>query len=173
MSSRGPSAPFEGPADRDLRRPASETGRGRTDHLRFGMLCVLGYVAFSWAFRFDMRLGEQMASLLYPLDTFSMYAGPPGEFVSHPLIRDGQGTVYRITAFRSFDCAEPVARDVARCADSPGFAYLYDDLARYIEHHRGPGEEPVELIYRTWRVRAGAAPAHASDCVIAHCKVSR
>jgi hypothetical protein len=134
---------------------------------------VLAYVALAWAVRFDMRLGEQMASLLYPLDTFSMYAGPPGEYVSHPLVRDRQGAVHRITAFRSFDCAESVARAVARCADSPGFAYLYDDLARYIEGHRGAGESQVELIYRTWQMRRGAPPAHASDCVIAHCEVSR
>jgi hypothetical protein len=130
-------------------------------------------VALSWAVRFDMGHGEQMASLLYPLETFSMYAGPPGEYVSHPLIRDAQGTLHRVTDFRSFDCAEPVDRATARCADSPGFAYLYDDMARYIDSHRGAGDAQVELVYRTWQVRSGAPPAHAADCVIAHCKVSR
>ena len=79
----------------------------RRTHLRFGILCVLGYVALSWAVRFDMRRGEQIASLLYPLDTFSMYAPIPGESMSHLLIRDGQGAIHRVTAFRSFDCAEP------------------------------------------------------------------
>jgi hypothetical protein len=150
-------------------RPADR----HTDRLRFGILCVLGYVALSWAVRFDMRHGEQIASLLYPLDTFSMYAGSPGEYVSHVLIRDQQGTIHHVTAFQSFDCAQPVARREAACADSPGYAYLYDDIAGYIESHRGAGDAEVELIYRTWQVRSGAAPVPISDCVIARCKVSR
>lgn len=155
------------------RRPSAARPPGvRASHLRFGFLCVLGYVALAWAVRFDMRHGEQMASLVYPLDTFSMYAGPPGEYVSHPLIRDQQGAVHRVTSYRSFSCAEPVARETARCSDSPGFAYLYDDLAHYITSHSGPGDVPVELIYRTWRVPPGAAPVHVSDCVISHCTVS-
>ena len=145
----------------------------RADHLRFGVLCVLGYVLLSWALRFDMRHGEQLASLIYPFDTFSMYAGSPGEYVSHVLIRDQQGVVHRVSAFRAFDCAQPVARRVARCADRPGYAYLYDDMAAYIERHRGPGESDVDLVYRTWRVRSGAPPAVTEDCVIARCKVAR
>jgi hypothetical protein len=155
-------------------RPAAPSpSRPRGDYLRFGVLCVLGYVALSWAVRLDMRHGEQLASLMYPLDTFSMYAGSPGEYVSHVLIRDAQGRVHRVSAFRSFECAQPVRRHAAQCADRPGYAYLYDDVAAYVESHAGPGESQVELIYRTWRVRSGAPPAHTSDCVIASCKVSR
>src|SRR5439155_14545328 len=41
----------------------------RDDRVRFGTLCVLGYVLLSWLVRFDMRLGQQIASLAYPLDT--------------------------------------------------------------------------------------------------------
>jgi hypothetical protein len=142
-------------------------------HLRFGVLCVLGYVALSWAVRFDMRRGEQIASLLYPLDTFSMYAPGPAAYMSHLLIRDGQGVVHRVTDFRFFDCAEPITGTAAHCADTHGIEYHYDDLTHYIETHAGRGELAVEIISRTWQMRSGAPPVQTSDCVIAHCKVAR
>jgi len=119
-----------------------------------------------------MRLGEHIASLVYPLDTFSMYATPPGEDRSHLLALDHQGAVHRVTEFRSFDCREPLTGSAARCADKRGIPYHYEDLARYIESHTGPGELDVELITRTWDLRSGA-PLQTSDCVIAHCKVAR
>ena len=144
----------------------------RNDRLRFGTLCVLGYVALSWAFRFDMRLGQQIASLVYPLDTFSMYAGMPAEDRSALLVRDGNGTTSRVTAFRTFSCAEPLSGASAACAGRHGIPYLYEDLAHYIESHTGAGSRSVELISRTWEIRSGAAPLVTSDCVIAHCKVS-
>ena len=172
-----PPASYTPPERRhDLQRDGNAMQSGRrheTDRRRFGLLCALAYIALAWAVRFDMQLGDQMASLLYPLDTFSMYAGPPGEYVSHPLIRDQDGRVHRITSYRAFACTEAVARPAARCVNNTGYAYLYDDLARYIEGHPGPGAADVELIYRTWQVRAGAAPTPVSDCVIAHCRASR
>jgi hypothetical protein len=130
-------------------------------------------VALSWAVRFDMRRGEQNASLFYPLDTFSMYAPRPGEYMSHLLIRDAQGVVHRVTTFRSFDCGEPVTGGTDRCADQHGIEYHYDDLIHYIQSHAGVGEMDVEIISRTWQIRSGAPPVQTSDCVIAHCKVSR
>ncbi len=120
-----------------------------------------------------MRLGEQIASLLYPLDTFSMYGRLPGEDTSHLLVRDGQGAVHRVTDFRSFDCAEPVSGSAARCAETRGIPYHYEDMARYVESHAGAGVESIDLITRTWQVRPGAPAVHASDCVVAHCRVSR
>jgi hypothetical protein len=139
---------------------------------RFGILCVLVYVVLSWVVRFDTRRGEQNASLAYPLDTFSMYAVVPEEYMSHLLIRDARGEVHRVTAFRAFDCAEPVTGSAAACADERGIEYHYDDLVRYIQGHSGGGEQDVALISRTWRIRAGAAPERTADCVIAHCRVS-
>lgn len=133
---------------------------------------MLIYVALSWAVRFDMRDGEQIASLVYPLDTFSMYAGLPGHRMGHLLVRDEQGTIHRVTAFRSFDCAEPVSH-TAQCPDRPGYSYHFDDFIRYIEDHRGAGAIDAELIYRTWQIPSGHAPEHEADCIIAHCKVSR
>ncbi len=140
---------------------------------RFGVLCVLGYVLLSWAFRFDMPLGEQIASLVYPLDTFSMYAQAPTPQVGHLLVRDARGAVYPVTTFRSFDCDEPVANVPTRCSESRPINYLFADLARYIENHPGAGTEDVELILRTWSMRSGAPPTLASDCVVSHCRVSR
>src|SRR5439155_20466380 len=94
----------------DLVLPSARAGQ-----LRFGTICILGYVALSWVVRFDMPLGGQIASLIYPLDTFSMYARMPNHEESHLLIRNANGRVHRVTDFRSFDCAEPVAGSAARC----------------------------------------------------------
>ncbi len=140
---------------------------------RFAILCVLAYVALSWAVRFDMGLGFQVASLAYPLDTFSMYAGPAGKAISHLVVRDEQGQAHGVTAFAAYECDAPVARNAARCAERPGYAYHYDDLTRYIESHRGPGAIPVALVYRTWRIQPGEAPRLDTDCVVAHCTVAR
>ena len=133
---------------------------------------MLAYVLLSWLVRFDMRLGQQIASLAYPLDTFSMYAGMPGEDRSAVLVHEGNGDVHRVTAFRAFSCAEPLTGASAACAGRHGIPYLYEDLVHYIESHPGPGSREVELITRTWEIRSGAAPRRTSDCVIAHCKVS-
>jgi len=128
-------------------------------HLRFAILCVLGY-------------GEGNASIVYPLDTFSMYARMPGEDRSHLLVRDASGTVHRVTAFRSYHCNEPIIGPGAHCVDKHGIEYHYEDLARYTTEHSGPGALPVELITRTWTVRSGAPVVQDADCLIAHCEVS-
>ena len=132
---------------------------------------MLGYVLLSWLVRFDMRLGQQIASLVYPLDTFSMYGGMPGEDRSALLVRDPNDDVHRVTAFRAFSCAESLT-GAAACGERHGIPYLYEDLVHYIESHPGPGVRDVELIARTWEIRSGAPPRRISDCVIAHCKVS-
>jgi hypothetical protein len=147
--------------------------RRRLNRSRFAILCVLGYVALAWAVRFDMGLGSQIASLAYPLDTFSMYAGPPGKAISHLAVRDERGEVHRVDSFTAYECEEPLARSAARCAQRPGYAYHYDDLIHYIEDHRGPGTTRVELVYRTWHIRPGAAPELDSDCVVSRCRVTR
>ena len=113
-------------------------------HRRFGALCVLGYVALSWTARFDMRLHEQDMSLLYPLDTFSMYARPPGEDRSLLLVRTADGVVHPVTDFRAFACAEPILGSGARCAETRGIRYHFEELARYIETHSGTGTLDVD-----------------------------
>ena len=144
-----------------------------TRQLRFGVLCVLGYVALSWTARFDMRLHEQDTSLLYPLDTFSMYARPPGEDRSLLLVRTADGVVHSVTDFRAFACAEPILGSGARCAETRGILYHFEDLARYIETHPGSGTVDVELITRTWDIEPGKPPVHRGDCVVTRCRVAR
>lgn len=145
-----------------------------TSHRRFAILCILAYVALSWAARFDMRLGAQIVSLVYPLDTFSMYAGMPGEDASHLLVRDAAGEIHRVGAFRSYACAGPVVRSATSCANQRGvIPYHYDDLAAYIESHQGAGDVDVDLIVRTWKVRPGSPPQWSDDCLVTRCRVSR
>lgn len=146
---------------------------GQLSVRRFGVVCVLAYVLLSWAARFDMRRGDQIASLVYPLDTFSMYAPSPGHSINHLMVRDGAGNVHRVAEFRTFDCVEPLTGADVRCADQRGFEYHYDDLINFVRAHPGAGDTDVELIARTWAVQPWTTPRHVGDCVIAHCKVSR
>jgi hypothetical protein len=139
---------------------------------RFGLLLILAYVALSWAARFDMGLGRQIASLVYPLDTFSMYAGPPGEEIGHLLVRDAGGRVHRVRDFAAYQCDAELERGATGCADQPGFAYHYDDLVRWVDDHGGPGTISVDLIFRTWRLRRSEPPTVETDCVISHCMVA-
>ena len=140
---------------------------------RFGILLILAYAALSWAARFDMGLGEQIASLVYPLDTFSMYAGPPGDRIGHLLVRDQAGEIHRVRDFAAYSCDAELKRGATSCADQPGFAYHYDDLVRYIDGHSGSGAIPVDLIFRTWRLQQSKPPSVEADCVISHCMVAR
>jgi hypothetical protein len=139
---------------------------------RFGIVSVLAYAALSWAARFDMSLGEQIASLVYPLDTFSMYAGPPADTIGHLLVRDAVGEIHRVRDFAAYHCDAELKRGATRCADQPGFAYHYDDLVRYVDGHSGSGATPVDLIYRTWRLQPSEPPSVEADCLIAHCMVA-
>jgi hypothetical protein len=142
------------------------------NHRRFAILLVLAYTALSWAVRFDMGLGEQIASLVYPLDTFSMYAGPPADAIGHLLVRDAAGEMHRVRDFAAYHCDAELKRRSARCADQPGYAYHYDDLVRYIDGHRGSGPIPVDVIVRTWRLQRSKPPSVEADCVITHCMVA-
>ena len=138
---------------------------------RFGIVLILAYAALSWAARFDMGLGEQIASLVYPLDTFSMYAGPPGDRIGHLLVRDSVGAIHRVRDFAAYRCDAELKRGATSCADQPGFAYHYDDLVRYIDGHSGSGAIPVDLVYRTWRLQPSEPATVEADCAIAHCMV--
>ena len=139
---------------------------------RFGILLILAYVALSWAARFDMGLGEQIASLVYPLDTFSMYAGPAGGRIGHLLVRGASGEIHRVRDFAAYQCDAELKRGTSACTNQPGFAYHYDDLVRYIDAHAGSGAIPVDLVYRTWRLRESEPPSVEADCVISHCMVA-
>jgi len=120
-----------------------------------------------------MRGGQQIASLVYPLDTFSMYARIFDRKMSYLLVRDAQGQVHYVEDFRAFDCEEPVDENPARCAEQYAIQYHLADFIRYIHTHPGRGDSEADLVLRTWRVRPGKAPVQLRDCVIAHCKVAR
>jgi hypothetical protein len=141
------------------------------------VLCVLGYVALSWAVRLDLGRDEdfslQIASLVYPLDTFSMYSDVPRGRMSYLLVRDAEGGLHQVTDFRSFDCDEPVSGSAARCTDGNPIHYLHDDFTHYIRSRRGRGTTEVELILRSWRLEASAAAVHEADCIVTRCRVSR
>ena len=137
---------------------------------RFGILSALAYVTLSWAARFDMALG--VASLVYPLDTFSMYAGPPGNTIGHLLVRDAVGEIHGVRDFAAYHCDAELKRGAIRCRDLAGFAYHYDDLVRYIDAHSGAGATAVNLVYRTWHLQPSEPPSVEADCVIADCMVA-
>ncbi len=141
--------------------------------VRFGVLCLLGYAAVAWAFRFDMQGGPHIASVVYPFDTFSMYASAPDPYISHLLVREPDGVVHSVTAYRTFDCADPLTGPELRCTRQHHIPYHYDDLVEYIRSHPGPGTTDAELLSRTWRTRSGAAPILTADCVVSRCRVSR
>jgi hypothetical protein len=138
---------------------------------RFGIVLVLAYVALSWAARFDLSLGRQIASLVYPLDTFSMYAGPAGDQIGHLLVRDAAGEFHRVRDFAAYHCDAELKRGANACA-SPGFGYHYDDLVRWVDGHGGSGTIPVDLVFRTWRLREGEPPSVEADCLISRCTVA-
>lgn len=144
-----------------------------SSHLRFGILCALGYLVLAWVVRFDMARGTQIASLVYPFDTFSMYSTVPDGQTSHLLVRDDQGVVHAITSFRSFDCDAPIDAGASTCDDGPAIQYLDDDSADYIRTHPGSGPLEVDIIRRTWTVSAGEPPSPTGDCVLTTCRVSK
>ena len=119
-----------------------------------------------------MARGTQIASLLYPFDTFSMYSTVPGHEGSFLLARDEQGQVHDITSYRSFDCTVPIDTAQSICNASPTIQYLDDDVADYVKTHPGGGAQRVDIIRRTWVIAAGQPPRESGDCVIAECRVS-
>lgn len=142
---------------------------------RLGILCLLGYLAIAWALRFDTRAGARNASLVYPFETFSMYATVKEPVVSSVVVRDARGEVARVTAFATFDCAPPPVMIGGPCDAPRGarIAYLDDDAAQYVRTHPGGGPERVELVRRTWALPRGGPPGPPTDCVLSRCRVTR
>jgi hypothetical protein len=141
---------------------------------RFGLIVLLGYVAIAWAARFDTAYGAHNASIAYPFDTYSMYAGVPVRSASAILVRDAEGTVERVSAFRSFQCEATAGAWREHCAVAgAGLDYLDDDAEAYVRAHSGQGGEPVEIIRRTWTIPEASEPVRAEDCVIVACEATR
>ncbi len=146
-----------------------------TPQQRFGIVCALAYVALAWAVRVDTRFGQLNASLVYPLDTFSMYSEMPQPGQTGLLLLDAGGGVHRIGDFGSFACDAPVRGPYDNCPPL-GLRHKTDELLRRIELHRMPDRaqgEPMALVARTWRLRPGEVPVLSDDCRIARCAVLR
>ncbi len=146
-----------------------------TPHQRFGIVCALAYVALAWAVRVDTRFGKLNASLVYPLDTFSMYSEMPEPAQTGLLLLDAGGGVHRVGDFGAFACDAPVRGPYEKCPPLR-LRHKTDELLRRIESHRladrGQGE-PMALVARTWLLQPGRAPALSNDCRIARCAVLR
>ena len=153
--------------------PNSAAPAGRIDRRRFAIAVFLLYVLASWGLRFDMRRGAQIASLIYPLDTFSMYSSMPDPRVAHLLLRDAGGGVHAVMSFSSFDCGPALHGAESDCVDGDLIEYHFDDLVTYIDGRRGDGEVAMDLIVRRWQVAAGEAPTPAGDCLLRQCRVKR
>ncbi|HEY8379798.1 MAG TPA: hypothetical protein VIK91_25080 [Nannocystis sp.] len=142
---------------------------------RLGVLCFLAYVAVAWAVRFDTPNGPRNASIVYPFETFSMYATLTAPVVSRLLVRDETGALARVEDFASFACAADPVLAGGPCDPPRGarVTYLDRDAVRYIHNHPGGGDERVELVQRTWELPRGRPLGSPRDCVLTTCTVSR
>lgn len=141
-------------------------------YVHFAIALTLAYVAASWAVRFDWGRNRQIASLVYPLDTFSMYAASSGPRTSLMMLRDSDSASHRIEHFSAFDC-RPSAHT---CDSSAAIAYHDRDNHGFIARHAAKRDnqrpwQRMDLVIRSWAVRPWQRPATLPDCVVAHCDV--
>jgi hypothetical protein len=143
--------------------------------VRFAILCVLGYVAASWVMRFDTGDGTHNASLTYPFDTFSMYAGTMPSSAARMVVRTGDGSFRRIDEYHAFDCDPPIDHPLD-CDDAEGGAsipYVDHDAAHWIVDHGatdppGAGAERIEIVRRSWSLSDDAVTS-VGVCVLTTC----
>ena len=144
-----------------------------TQRTRFGLLLATAYLALSWAVRVDTRAGRQNASLVYPLDTFSMYADLPEPQQTAILLRDARGNVHRVEDYAAFAC-EPLAEPLfTQCPTPIRLGHKGDEVLRHVRRHAAPAVDgvPVQLIARSWQLRPGDLPQWQNDCLLARCVV--
>lgn len=153
-----------------------------TPTARFGLAAASVYVALSWAFRFPTAHGAHNASLVYPLDTFSMYAEEAPERVGAFVVRVEGGSTEPLGAFSALECetreGAPFLRadgsyDVACESDGEHIEYLDADLGAYLRAHPGTGPLEVEIVRRTWTTPRDGPLAAPIDCVLARCRAAR
>ena len=138
-----------------------------------GLLIGLGFLAAAWAWRGDGRLGRQIRSVVYPFDTFSMYATTWRKEIRIPLLRDPAGNTHFPYHFGGFLC-EPVQDAGPACSSAYSIDYHDDELLRHVRTHPLRPDAPVqhmELVRRHWQLQAGRAPVRLDDCVLQRCQV--
>jgi hypothetical protein len=149
------------------------TARSAPAGWQLGLLLGLGFLAASWAWREDGRLGRQIASLVYPLDTFSMYATTWQDEVSIPLLIDKAGHSHWPYHLAAFACT-PIADADQSCARGRAIGYHDDELLRHVRSHPlPPGQQgvPMQLVRRHWKLTAGQVPKQLADCPLQQCLV--
>jgi hypothetical protein len=143
--------------------------------LRFGIIIAAAFVAISWAARFDSELGRKTRSLVYPFDTFSMYA--IGQHTaSHIVVLYEGGVVRGVESYERFDCPTGFELERAVCDAPVGtysrVAYLERKALLHIREHGGAGEREVRVVRRVWSVPEDGPPVRLADCELATCRVS-
>lgn len=142
---------------------------------QLGLLIGLGFLAAAWAWRGDGRLGRQIRSAVYPLDTFSMYATTWRKEIRIPLLRDARGNSHFPYHLSGFDC-EPLRPSGPGCDDAFSIDYHDDELLRHTRTHPlqpGVPTETMTLVRRGWRLQAGQPPVLLGDCALQRCAVHR
>lgn len=111
---------------------------------------------------------------LFPLSVFDMYQGHASASVARVLVLDAAGEASEVDAFEDWACswegdALRAVEDVCGPQHRP-LEYVLRDQERYIERHRGDGDQNVRLVSRAYRLeRVG----ESTDCVVAQCRVRR
>jgi hypothetical protein len=178
--------PVEGVQRNIAAMPPARRISGSTDlagTARFASLAFVAYLAVAWIVRFDTPEGPHNASIVYPFDTFSMYAEVLPDVASALVVRGADGTIDSVSAFEGLECSrdgatilrDDGALDEGPCTPSTGTSirYLDGDAAAYLRTHASAGSETVELLRRTWRIPRGGAALAPDDCVVASCRAAR
>jgi hypothetical protein len=106
---------------------------------------------------------------LYPLSTYSMYAGSPGDSISRVMALVG-GSFVEVTDLSSWQCDNLPHLEAAQCGGARGIAYLDREREAHIRNHPGDGGEPVELVRRVFSFDGVQRPAY---CTLARCRARR
>ena len=114
---------------------------------------------------------------VYPLSTFSVYAGLPPSSGSRIGVRDLTGLVQEVTVFDAFHCDAALDGGSRFCAGAGVYTIDYADREAFAYVASHPGEasagEDVDVVRRIFRFTPGSDEPVATDCVITHCQARR
>jgi hypothetical protein len=116
-------------------------------------------------------VASRAAANFYPLSVYDMYASPAEDSSSRIVARDANGDFREVTDYGEWSCPTEVAAEPARCTQFPFYYVPYVDRKAIEWVNRrssAAGGQPVDVVYRIWRLSADAAPK-AETCVLARC----